>query len=194
MRYFGNIALARSLTDLVLIDEYRLYFRPVVLGRGKPFFAGRTVRTRSAIPITVFDPFLISAMLPRTSVLRERISQVFFPEMIRLIHGSSTIKPFILGFAATSPHPRSAARFMHFLILVSDRYAEKLEDSPLERALVPRGSLVVSWSHWATIFGLRLIKSLASEDVAEELTERLLPREVAHYGPGLAGADYDERG
>jgi dihydrofolate reductase len=32
--------LARSLTDLGLIDEYRLYFRPVVLGRGKPFFAG----------------------------------------------------------------------------------------------------------------------------------------------------------
>ena len=32
--------LARSLTDLGLIDEYRLYFRPVVLGRGRPFFAG----------------------------------------------------------------------------------------------------------------------------------------------------------
>jgi riboflavin biosynthesis pyrimidine reductase len=32
--------LARSLTDLGLIDEYRLYFRPVALGRGKPFFAG----------------------------------------------------------------------------------------------------------------------------------------------------------
>jgi len=32
--------LARSLTDLGLIDEYRLYFRSVVLGRGKPFFAG----------------------------------------------------------------------------------------------------------------------------------------------------------
>src|SRR5271155_345652 len=32
--------LARSLTDLGLIDEYRLDFRPVVLGRGKPFFAG----------------------------------------------------------------------------------------------------------------------------------------------------------
>jgi len=32
--------LAGSLTDLGLIDEYRLYFRPVVLGRGKPFFVG----------------------------------------------------------------------------------------------------------------------------------------------------------
>src|SRR5262245_32473210 len=32
--------LARCLTDLGLIDEYRLYFRPVVLGRVKPFFAG----------------------------------------------------------------------------------------------------------------------------------------------------------
>jgi dihydrofolate reductase len=32
--------LAGSLTDLGLIDEYRLYLRPVVLGRGKPFFAG----------------------------------------------------------------------------------------------------------------------------------------------------------
>lgn len=32
--------LARSLTDLGLIDEYRLYLHPVVLGGGKPFFAG----------------------------------------------------------------------------------------------------------------------------------------------------------
>ena len=31
--------LARSLTDLGLVDEYRLYFRPVVLGNGTPFFA-----------------------------------------------------------------------------------------------------------------------------------------------------------
>jgi dihydrofolate reductase len=30
--------LAASLTDLRLIDEYRLYFRPFVLGRGKPYF------------------------------------------------------------------------------------------------------------------------------------------------------------
>ncbi|WP_299357998.1 dihydrofolate reductase family protein [uncultured Paracoccus sp.] len=33
-------ALAGSLSDLGLIDVYRLYFHPVVLGRGKPFFAG----------------------------------------------------------------------------------------------------------------------------------------------------------
>ena len=32
--------LARSLTDLGLIDEYRLYVRPFVLGGGAPFFAG----------------------------------------------------------------------------------------------------------------------------------------------------------
>lgn len=32
--------LAQSLTDLGLIDEYRLYFHPVVLGGGNPFFAG----------------------------------------------------------------------------------------------------------------------------------------------------------
>ncbi len=32
--------LAQSLTDLGLIDEYRLYFHPIVLGEGKPFFAG----------------------------------------------------------------------------------------------------------------------------------------------------------
>ena len=31
--------LAASLADLGLIDEYRLYLRPIVLGRGKPFFA-----------------------------------------------------------------------------------------------------------------------------------------------------------
>jgi dihydrofolate reductase len=32
--------LARSLTDLGLIDEYRIYVHPVVLGHGKPYFAG----------------------------------------------------------------------------------------------------------------------------------------------------------
>jgi dihydrofolate reductase len=32
--------LARSLTELGLIDEYRIYLHPVVLGRGTPYFAG----------------------------------------------------------------------------------------------------------------------------------------------------------
>ena len=36
--------LAQSLTELGLIDEYRLYFHPVVLGRGKQFFAGARPR------------------------------------------------------------------------------------------------------------------------------------------------------
>jgi dihydrofolate reductase len=44
-RLAGEVAVsgpdwARSLSDLGLIDEYRLYLHPVVLGRGKPFFAG----------------------------------------------------------------------------------------------------------------------------------------------------------
>jgi dihydrofolate reductase len=32
--------LAHSLTTLGLIDEYRIYLHPVVLGGGKPYFAG----------------------------------------------------------------------------------------------------------------------------------------------------------
>lgn len=36
----GGPDLARSLTELGLIDEYQLYLHPVVLGHGKPFFAG----------------------------------------------------------------------------------------------------------------------------------------------------------
>lgn len=32
--------LAQHLSELGLVDEYRLYLHPVVLGRGKPFFAG----------------------------------------------------------------------------------------------------------------------------------------------------------
>jgi dihydrofolate reductase len=57
-RLLGEIAvsgpdLAQSLTNLGLIDEYRLYFHPVVLGRGKPFFAGPRppLRFVSADPI-----------------------------------------------------------------------------------------------------------------------------------------------
>ena len=42
--------LAASLTDL--IDEYRLYLRPFVLGQGKPFFA----RARPPLRLVAADP------------------------------------------------------------------------------------------------------------------------------------------
>ncbi len=56
-RLDGEIAvsgpdLARSLTDLGLIDEYRLYLHPVVLGRGKPFFAA----PRPPLRLVATDP------------------------------------------------------------------------------------------------------------------------------------------
>lgn len=38
--HVGGPVLAHSLTELGLIDEYRLYMHPVVLGQGAPFFAG----------------------------------------------------------------------------------------------------------------------------------------------------------
>ena len=38
--------LASSLTRLGLIDEYRIYLHPVVLGRGTPYFAGARPRLR----------------------------------------------------------------------------------------------------------------------------------------------------
>ena len=44
--------LAGHLTDLGLIDEYRLYFRPFVLGRGKPYFAG----ARPPLRLIAADP------------------------------------------------------------------------------------------------------------------------------------------
>ena len=36
----AGTVLAQSVTELGLIDEYRIYLHPVVLGQGKPFFAG----------------------------------------------------------------------------------------------------------------------------------------------------------
>ena len=38
--------LAHGLGELGLVDEYRLYVHPVVLGRGTPFFAGPRPRLR----------------------------------------------------------------------------------------------------------------------------------------------------
>ena len=38
--------LAHSLTELGLVDEYRIYLHPVVLGHGKPYFAGPRPRLK----------------------------------------------------------------------------------------------------------------------------------------------------
>ena len=45
--------LAGSLTELGLIDEYRLYLRPYVLGSGKPYFDG----ARPPLRLTAVDRF-----------------------------------------------------------------------------------------------------------------------------------------
>lgn len=42
----GGTRLARSLGDMGLIDGYRLYLHPVVLGQGTPFLAGPLQRLR----------------------------------------------------------------------------------------------------------------------------------------------------
>lgn len=42
----GGPDLAQSLADLELIDAYRIYLHPVVLGAGTPFFAGPRPRLR----------------------------------------------------------------------------------------------------------------------------------------------------
>ena len=43
--------LAGSLTELGLIDEYRIYLHPVVLGHGQPYFAG----PRPPLRLMTFD-------------------------------------------------------------------------------------------------------------------------------------------
>lgn len=48
----GGTVLAQALTDLGLVDEYRLYFHPVVLGHGTPFFAG----PRPPLRLAASDP------------------------------------------------------------------------------------------------------------------------------------------
>lgn len=47
----GGPVLARSLTTLGLIDEYRIYIHPVVLGSGTPFFGG----SRPSLRLTASD-------------------------------------------------------------------------------------------------------------------------------------------
>ena len=49
----GGPNLARSLAGLGLIDEYRIYVHPVVLGGGAPFFAGFRPSLRLAASDTI---------------------------------------------------------------------------------------------------------------------------------------------
>jgi riboflavin biosynthesis pyrimidine reductase len=42
--------LAQSLTELGLIDEYRIYLHPVVRGHGQPYFAGPGRRRAGLLP------------------------------------------------------------------------------------------------------------------------------------------------
>jgi dihydrofolate reductase len=56
--------LAGSLTDLGLIDEYRLYLHPVVLGSGKPFFSGPRPPLRLVASDLVGEDVIRSTYVP----------------------------------------------------------------------------------------------------------------------------------
>lgn len=56
--------LARSLTELGLIDEYRLYLCPVVLGAGRPFFAGPRPRLRHVASETIDAEIMLLRYVP----------------------------------------------------------------------------------------------------------------------------------
>lgn len=56
--------LARTLTDHGLIDEYRIYLHPVVLGKGTPYFAGPRPRLRLVSHDRVDDDVLRLIYVP----------------------------------------------------------------------------------------------------------------------------------
>lgn len=60
----GGPVLAQRLTELGLIDEYRIYLHPVVLGSGEPFFAGPRPRLRLASSEQVDDDVLKLTYVP----------------------------------------------------------------------------------------------------------------------------------
>ena len=59
--------LAQSATDLGLIDEYRIYLHPVVLGQGKPFFAGPTPPLRLVAHDQIDDDVVRLTYVPAAS-------------------------------------------------------------------------------------------------------------------------------
>jgi dihydrofolate reductase len=60
----GGPDLAGSLTNLGLIDEYRLYLYPTVLGRGKPFFSGPRPPLRLVASDLVGEDVIRSTYVP----------------------------------------------------------------------------------------------------------------------------------
>jgi hypothetical protein len=91
----------------VVLEIVPAVIRPnSMFGKRSPEFGLRSlgkVRTKSA----VLDPFLISAMRPRTVVLRDHISHVFYPNMMSETHLSLMIKPFTVSC------PFSFGHFVH---------------------------------------------------------------------------------
>jgi dihydrofolate reductase len=63
----GGPTLARHLGDLGLIDEYRLYLRPVVLGGGEPFFAGPRAALRFTGSETIGEDAVRLTYVPASS-------------------------------------------------------------------------------------------------------------------------------
>jgi dihydrofolate reductase len=56
--------VAQSATELGLIDEYRIYLHPVVLGQGKPYFAGPTPPLRLVASDQLDDDVLRLTYVP----------------------------------------------------------------------------------------------------------------------------------
>ena len=61
----GGPELAQGLADLGLVDEYRLYFHPVVLGKGRPFFAGPRPPLRLVASDRIGDSVVRLTCVPR---------------------------------------------------------------------------------------------------------------------------------
>ena len=60
----GGPKLAQSLTEFGLIDEYRLYMHPVVVGAGKQYFAGPRPRLRLAASEMVDEDVIRLSYVP----------------------------------------------------------------------------------------------------------------------------------